>query len=159
MIAHAVDGTPFTFDDEDECLVLGHRWYIVDRLKHGFCQYVMRSGSILLHREIMRPPKGYDVDHINGDALNNCRDNLRIVTRGQNLASHHHRTRIPSATGYIGAYPTPNGKFSAIISFRNKLRNLGTFETAEEAALARDREAYKLYGEYARLNFPREDGK
>ena len=38
-----------------------------------------------MHRLIMQPSPDMVVDHINGDGLDNKRENLRIVTHGQNI--------------------------------------------------------------------------
>ncbi len=43
-----------------------------------------KSSTIRLHRVIMDPPKGVEVDHINGNRLDNRKDNLRVVSHAIN---------------------------------------------------------------------------
>ncbi len=100
----------------------------------------------------MAAPPALTVDHINGDSLNNRRHNMRLCTKAQNIANKHRFK--PSATGYRGVYPTDSGKFNAILSVGNVKCWLGTFTTAESAALTWDAAAFAARGEFARLNFP-----
>jgi hypothetical protein len=107
-----------------------------------------KTTLILMHREIVGESGGLDVDHKDGDTLNNQRDNLRKCTRSENLAN---RRRILSSTGSKGV--TRNGaKFSAAIRFRSRSYYLGTFKTVEEAAAAYDAGARILHKEFAATN-------
>ncbi len=102
----------------------------------------------LMHRWVMGfPPSGVDVDHINGNGLDNRRCNLRLATRSQNLAN----AAIPrhNSSGYKGVSATRNGKWLARIRKDRVQRNLGIFDTPEEAHAAYCEAAVSLYGEFA----------
>jgi hypothetical protein len=105
--------------------------------------------SELMHRMIMRPPRGMVVDHINGNGLDNRRCNLRIVPPAVN--AQNRRKRAGTKSRFIGVSPCGN-KWQAFIAHQY----LGRFDDEVEAAKVRDREAIKEYGEHAWLNFPPE---
>lgn len=140
---------------EDEHLTLNRRWYLAG--DYVASRKWEEKRGILLHRLIMGFPEGLVVDHINDDPLDNRRENLRIVTRGQNSGRGHRRNK----TGYRGVTfhadrsNTRGGKrYSAAIRVDGRSTFLGLFHTAEEAAAAYDARAIVVYGELARLNFP-----
>ena len=83
-------------------------------------------------------------DHINGDATDNRRCNLRVATPQQNRQNAGKR---PGSHKYKGVYQNRTGEWCA----RLVLAETG-YKTAEEAAQAYDRMATRYYGEFARLN-------
>ena len=111
-----------------------------------------KTGTILMHREIMQMPKGKEVDHKDLDGLNNRRENLRNCTRGQNEYNKGPRGK---RSRFKGVYPHGD-QWQAMIRHEGELFNLGLFDDDVEAAKARDRKAYELEGEFAYLNFPAE---
>ena len=118
-----------------------------------------QTKTIRLHREIMKPPRHLLVDHRNGDTLDNRRANLRWATHAQNM---HNRRKIKRKTisQFIGVhFDKRSRRWSARIRYQGKYLWLGTFDTEIEAARAYDEAAKKYHGEFARLNFPREDYK
>lgn len=151
-------------DDEDFDRLNAHKWYALEAKRRcgrapnfygARCSGGRRSKvHHLMHREIMGVGKGMQVDHRDGNGLNNRRGNLRVATQLQNL--HNTEIRIGKG-GYRGVNPATTGRFYARITFAGKVQNLGYFATAEEAARARDRKAIELMGDFARLNFPRSD--
>ena len=105
--------------------------------------------SIYMHRFIMQPPKFMEVDHINGDILDNTRENLRICTHADNLRNR--RVNKNTRSGFKGV--RPNGsKWQGYIMFNGKFIALGQFDTKEDAAKAYNNVAKIYFGEFARLN-------
>jgi hypothetical protein len=110
-----------------------------------------RRRTILMHREIMNPPEGMVVDHINHFGLNNRRSNLRNCTPAQN--TQNCRPRTDGKSRFIGVFPN-RGKWRAAITYQGDKHYLGLFDDEIEAAKARDRKAIELCGPFAQLNFP-----
>ena len=151
---------------EDYAKVSQYKWCaVLDMRKDGTLRnvYAMRgvhklgggSVGIKMHRFILgiTDPK-IEVDHEDHNGLNNRRGNLRAGTKSQN--QHNARIRPDNTSGYKGvALKGGRGKdWQAYIFAEGKRRHLGCFDTAIEAAKAYDVEALRLFGEYARLNFP-----
>lgn len=144
-------------DSGDADRVLAHRWCAMRAknrrwyaLRHS--QSGGKTQTILLHRFIMNAAPGLQVDHVNLDALDNRRCNLRMATQSQNLCNRQ-RTRV-NKSGFKGViWDRWESKFRARISYNKVTYSLGAFATAEEAARAYDAAAKKLHGEFARLNF------
>lgn len=95
---------------------------------------------------------GEVVDHIDGDGLNNCRDNLRVATSSQN-AWNVGITRRDSS-GFKGVvWEKQTSKWKASIRANDTIVTIGRFESKDEAAWMRDQWTIALHGEFARLNF------
>jgi hypothetical protein len=111
-----------------------------------------RTGS-RLHRYVMDAPIGVDVDHINGDTLDNRRENLRLVTARQNQANSRKRKEASSKYKGVAWHPV-SGKWRAYISPNGKQQHLGLFSDEVDAARAYDKRASEVFGPHASLNLP-----
>lgn len=147
---------------EDAERVLAHKWslHLGAKGKAYACRNervrqadgTVKRRKILLHRFILGDAPGLDVDHINGDGLDCRRENLRLATRSQNMANTG--ARAGSGSGYKGVYARRNrSRWRAEITVEGRKRDLGTYRTPEAAALAYDRAAKAVWGDYAFLNF------
>jgi hypothetical protein len=93
---------------------------------------------------------GEQIDHIDGDGLNNCRENLRLATNRQNAGNQ--RRQRNNTSGFKGVYwAKREGKWRARIGEGGR-HHLGYFDDSLEAARAYNEAALKHYGEFACLN-------
>ncbi len=121
----------------------------------GYAARHERNRTIYMHREIMKPPKGMVVDHINGNGFDNTRTNMRNVTQRQNSCNRGKRTGTSSI--YKGVeHNKETGKWYVEAHYRGARVRAGPFKEEAEAARAYDRMAVELFRENARLNFPEE---
>jgi len=127
-----------------------YKWHANRRGRKVYAIGAKKGRVVSMHRLIMRPRKGYVVDHIDGNGLNNRRCNLRVCTRRQNMVNVGPRG---GASEFVGVY-RQGDKWGAQIVWRGKKYTLGSYDTQVEAAKARDRKAFELHGEFAYLNFP-----
>lgn len=145
-------------DDEDAERVSAFKWCVAICAGKRYAQHSYRDQfnvgrSIYLHTFLT----GWNyIDHKNGDGLDNRRANLRPATPAQNAANK--RLSSKNSTGYKGVHLyRRTGRYRAYIGRGNqKTLHLGYFDTAEEAARAYDAAALEHFGEFARLNFPKE---
>jgi len=126
------------------------------RDKGGRCFYAVRSYQdgkkrqlTYMHRQIMGAQSGQEIDHQDGNGLNNRRANLRFCTRGQNSAN---RKKRAGCTSEFKGVSWRDKKWRAKIYVHSKQHHLGMFTDEEEAARSYNDAATELFGEFARLN-------
>lgn len=107
----------------------------------------------LMHRLIMKAPADREVDHIDGNRLNNQRSNLRICNSSQNKCNRGPRKDCKS--GYKGvSWHGQRQKWTVRIQPPNskKYLSLGLYTDIKEAAKAYNKAAKKYHGEYVFIN-------
>lgn len=143
-------------DDDIYEQVNGRHWRLVKVTNGAF--YVAwkthkdrKDVNVYLHRLVMGEPKGKMVDHINGNPLDNRRENLRVTTNSQNQMNSKGR---PHASQYKNVFwNSQYKKWKAQIKVDSKDFFLGYFENERHAAYAVELSRPVLHGEHARSNF------
>lgn len=141
-------------DDEDFITVAIFKWFAHKQSKaktfyaeRNIHVAIGRRKPLAMHVYLMDPPDGYQVDHIDGDGLNNRRDNLRICRCSQNQGNA--RIRKDCSSGVKGVSKN-SGKWRARIQVNPKRMELGRYSTIDDAAKAYADAAAKYFGELAR---------
>lgn len=140
-------------DDQDYAALSPFKW-TAQRRKYTFhaARYEGKK-YVYMHRLIMQAETGVEIDHKDGNGLNNQRDNLRNATRSQNVRGFR-GGRINKTSKYRGVYFQRNAnKWRASIKLEDKRLHLGLFESEFSAALAYDKKCRKLFGPFASPNF------
>jgi len=110
-----------------------HRWRKTDS---GYVTTKIDGKVFSLHRFLMNPPDGYEIDHIDGDRLNNRRANLRVVTQLQNSQNKP----TSGATGHRGVFWEEKKNLYRVIVVREGKRYSGGRHRNLEDAIARAKE-------------------
>lgn len=129
-------------DDEDLEIISKYKWYFDGRYARNKLGY--------MHRFIMNYPKNYQVDHINGNKLDNRKENLRLATSSQN---HVNSLKNIGLSNFKGVRKQAGrNKWRVDIQYNKKKIYIGNFENKKEAAMTYNYFAREIYGEFAYLN-------
>jgi len=149
-------------DSEDFQMLSRYKWQAepIKRRTGGY--YALRAYAIngrkpkmYMHRVIIGAKPGDYVDHINGNGLDNRKENLRICTTQQNRCNSP--GLLNSSSIYKGVtWNKQCRKWQASIKVKSKNTHIGLFLNERDAAIAYDKVAAEKFGEFAWLNFPKE---
>ncbi len=122
----------------------------------------VKQKIVLMHREILGAGKGEQVDHADGDTLNNRRQNLRLATRSQNGGNSRKKPargkgRTSRYKGVSFVADCTRRPWKAQLGYQGRKVSGGHHATEEAAARAYDRLALENFGAYAKTNFPTSD--
>jgi hypothetical protein len=149
-------------DPEDYERLNSHKWYAIN-CKNTF--YAGRNSSvpktkkrlyIKMHNQVINPPKGLILDHINRNGLDNRKANLRPVTCAQNILNRPYVfKRKNSRSKYKGVtWHKAQNKWQVQICYNGKHKTIAYFQNEIDAAKAYDEAAKKYHKDFAVLNFP-----
>ena len=139
-------------DEEDFDRVSTRQWWY-HNAGYAVCKTLgIKPRRVLyMHRVILNAREDQEVDHANGNPLDNRRSNLRLCTHSEN--AFNKRMMKNNTSGFKGVgWDKANQKWTAIISMNGKSIHLGRFPDAEDAALSYNEAATKYFGKFARIN-------
>lgn len=136
-------------DDEDFERLNQYKWCYSIYAERG-----IRKGNRVFHKKmhhLLLPPKdGFEIDHINGNKLDNRKENLRYVTRSQNMMN---RMVSGKSSKYKGIYKDKDSNYYvAQIKANNKLQYYKRFSNEIEAAIAYNKNLEQYHGDYSLFN-------
>ena len=144
-------------DDQDGPLVMRYRWYAILNKGTWYARTSLPrvdgiQKHVSMHRLILNATPGQQVDHRDGDGLNNRRCNLRRATQSENNFNRR-RLRQVKTSKFKGVCFRPQlNKWYAQIAKHGRVIYLGVFTHEEDAAQAYDGAAATLFGEFAAPN-------
>jgi AP2 domain len=158
------EGYTVLIDDADQMLVAGFPWRVLqtDNSDLLYAHAWNNRMHLYMHRLILGAGPREQVDHWNGCGLDNQRHNLRSAAYPQNRANQGKqlsRSGRMSTSRYKGVcWDRNRNRWMASIHVNGKTRSLGRFDDEELAARAYDESAIEHWGQFARLNFPVDNG-
>jgi len=141
-------------DDEDYERLSVYKWHVNTISTTIYAsRYFFGNKKLFLQRAILN---NYNpnilIDHIDHNGLNNQKSNLRICSVSQNAMNNRKRKNTTSI--YKGVSWRPHyGTWRCLVQKHKKVLYEKNFHREIDAAIAYDREAQKLFGEFACLNF------
>lgn len=147
----------FIVDVDKLDLIKQFSWRIViNKSGYSRIETSLEGGKkhILLGRLLMGFPIGKYVDHKDCDPLNNRMSNLRLATFSQNSQNASKSAKKRSSIYKGVSWHKRKSKWISTCAVNNKNKFLGYFNTELDAAIAYDKKAKELHGEFAKTNFP-----
>lgn len=151
----STNGYKFYISECDYEEVSKYKWFAK---KHHSTFYLHNTKSDeMLHRFIMKTPKGMVTDHIDRNGLNNTRENLRICTVSENAVNTDRKRKHKN--NYKGVAFDKGFGWRVYFSWHGERYDFRYFFTEEDACIFYNRKVKEIQGEFANLIPIYDDGR
>jgi len=148
----------FLVDDDLWYELMKFTWFSTGKYAHGTDE---KCKGVRMHRYIMNCDElheNYNVDHRNGNGLDNRRSNLRLFHKNDPIHVHNQKKKSGCSSVFKGvSYHKESKSWASQINYNHKVYSYKKFSSQIEAARFYDEKAIELYGKEATLNFPLPD--
>lgn len=140
-----------TVDDADFDWLNQWKWSCHGHSPLFYAATKIKGKIVKMHRLLINPKDGMQIDHIDGDRINNQRLNLRACTQAENCRNTKKHT--DNTSGFKGVHYNPKRKkWEANIRYQYRLKHLGRHICPLLAYVAYCRAGRKLFGDYFRAS-------
>ena len=129
-------------DDEDYEMLVGYKWYSSTSFGITYAKHMLptingKRGEERMHQLIMGTRNTEYVDHIDGNGLNNQKNNLRVCTHRENCMNRHPRKLGKTSSKYPGVtWNKRSQKWNAQAQIDGVHKHIGTYSNEEDAYAA-----------------------
>lgn len=139
------NGKSFYISPESVELIKKYTWGFND---NRYIRARINNKRVMLHNFLMNPPRGYVVDHIDGNTLNYCLNNLRVILKSQNMLN---KTEYKNSKYFRGVtFDAKENRFKVRIQVKCKPIFLGYFNDLDKAIEVRLEAEQKYFGNLRR---------
>ena len=136
-------------DPEDAQLLSSRKWYLLEQ--DGHRRYAVANKGVGMHRIVMQAKSGQQLDHIDGDGLNNTKRNLRFANTSENAFNARLSKRNKSGVKGVHQFKVGNRYYWECNITANGKRHRAVRADFGEAVTWITNKRIELHGQFANM--------
>jgi hypothetical protein len=134
-------------DDSDYSLISQFNWSVSIQGAIAYATTTINGKTVSMHKMLMGGIPNMQIDHKDGNGLNNIKDNLRFASKAENQYNSYNSTKTKGVS-----YSKTKRLWRAYINKNRKQIFIGYYKNQKDALMAYNKKAQELFGDFARLN-------